>query len=101
MMRENSFERGRERERRERDEEVQKNVDDSGGAHCICSANVVNSFVRSQRSLWKVRVRKKVRERTERKRKSYHKGSRDDGDGDGDVDRLWRRCFLLFRCRRC
>jgi hypothetical protein len=51
-----------------RERKVQK-VDDSGGAHCITSTIVVNSFVRIERSNRKVRITNKERGKTERKRK--------------------------------
>jgi hypothetical protein len=36
----------------------------------------------------KCALQKKERAKTEKKRKFYHKGSRDDGDADGEVYRL-------------
>ncbi len=74
-------------EKRFRERKVQK-VDDHGGAHCITSTVMVNSFVRIERSNRKVRITKKEREKTEKKRKFYHKGSRDDGDADDELYRL-------------
>jgi hypothetical protein len=78
------YRRNTQQTRKKSRENETKNVDDSGGAHCISSTVVVTSFVRIERSNRKVRVTKRNEKRTEKKRKLYHKGSRDDGDADDE-----------------
>ena len=75
---------------KEIEKETYKKVDDSGGAHCMSSTVVVNSSVHIiERSNRNVRITKKKNEKkTEKKRKIYHKGSRDEGDADSELYRL-------------
>lgn len=74
--------------KRFRERKVQKVDDRGGGAHCITSTVVVNSSVRLERSNRKMRITIKSEKKTEKKRKFYHKGSRDDGDADDELCRL-------------
>jgi hypothetical protein len=59
------YRRNTQQTRKKSRENETKNVDDSGGAHCISSTVVVTSFVRIERSNRKVRVTKRNEKRNE------------------------------------
>ncbi len=56
------------KQKRNRERNVQK-VDDSGGAHCMSSTVVVNSYICIKRSNRNVRITKKEREKDRKETK--------------------------------